>query len=65
MRIRHACGSGCGAPAYEVVTLTATNTWAVSAVCDSSPASLTVPTEIDLACLTSSMKGCDRLAKSS
>ena len=35
------------------------------AVTDSRPASLTVPTDLDLACLTTSTKGCDRLAKSS
>src|SRR5258705_7514866 len=63
--IRQARGFCSGALGIDVFTDTATNTWASLAVADSTPASVTVPTDVDCARLTTSMNGCERLEKSS
>ena len=58
-------GACSGAPALEVLTVTATSTWALSPFSDSRPAAAISPADFDFACLTTSTNGCERWEKSS
>src|ERR1700730_15731793 len=64
IRMRHSRGAS-SPPAVRDLTATATSTWAESPRWDSSPASVTVPSDFDCAALTTSMNGLDRCSKSS
>jgi hypothetical protein len=65
MRIRQARGCWLGWPSTVVLTATATSTCASLSDSDSRPASVTVPTDFDFTCLTTSVNGWERCWKSS